>query len=71
MLRYGTHITDSCPFGIVKERDKIVSRMRHNSTENTSHITSSKTNAKLQRFAALVLWSGNGMLVDQLNNGLK
>ena len=66
-----THITNCCSFSIVQKRDKIISRMRHDCTKHTSNISTSKTDTELQVFAALILWSRNGMLIDQLNYGLK
>jgi len=66
-----THITNCCSFSIVQKRDKIISRMRHDCTKHTSNISTSKTDTELQAFAALILWSRNGMLIEQLNYGLK
>jgi len=66
-----THITNCCSFSVVQKRDKVISRMRHNCTKYTSNVSTSKTDTKLQPFAALILWLWDGMLVDLLNNGLK
>lgn len=70
-MTVNTHITNSCPFGIVEKRDKIVSRVRNNSTENTGDISTSETHTQLQTFGALILGSGDGIFIDILHNGLK
>lgn len=66
-----THIANCCSLGIVEERHQVISRVRHKSTKNSSHIATGKTNTKLQICAALVFWSRDGMFVYLFNNILK
>lgn len=66
-----TYVSDSRALCIVEKRDQVVSRMRYHGTEYPSYIATSKAHCKLQRFATLLLWLGNDMLVYHLNNCLK
>lgn len=66
-----THITNSSTLGVVEERDKVVSWMRNNGAEDSSNVSTGKAHAKLERLAALLLWCGDRVFVEQLHNGLK
>lgn len=65
------YITNCSTLGIVEKRDQVVSWVRHNSTQDTSDVSTSKADTQLERLAALRLWNRNNMLVDLFNNGLK
>lgn len=66
-----THIANSSSLWVIKERNQIISRVRNNSTEYTSNITTNKAYSKLQAFATLIFGYGNCMLVYHLYNCLK
>lgn len=58
------YIASSCSLGVIEERHQVVSRVRDNSTENPSNISTSKAHSKLETFTALLFRCWNSMLVQ-------
>ena len=65
-----TYISDGGSLGVVEERNQVVCRVRNGSAEDSGDVAAPEANSELERFATLILWSGDEVLVGHLHDVL-
>lgn len=65
-----TYISYSSSLGVVEERDQVVGRVGDGGAEYSGDVAAPETDSELQRFAALVLWRWDEVLVGHLHDVL-